>query len=82
MRCVLPAETAKLTELQTASGRLLVLGLGIIPVLALTALKSNDFSHDSISPYPIRRDSEPTLRLPAVEPRRPEQISASDGGDP
>ena len=59
MRCVLPAETAKLAELQTASGRLLVLGLGIIPVLALTALKSNDFSHNSISPFPTLLPSVP-----------------------
>ena len=82
MRRVLPAKTAKLAELQTPSRRLLVLSLRIIAVFALGTLQSNDFSHDSISPYPIRRDSEPTLHLPAVEPRRPEQISASDGGDP
>jgi hypothetical protein len=42
---VLAAETAKLAELKTAGGRLLVLRFGIVPILALAALQSNDFSH-------------------------------------
>ena len=46
MRRVLATETAKLVELETASGRLLVLGLRVVPVLALAALQCNDFAHN------------------------------------
>jgi hypothetical protein len=43
---MLPAGVAELRELQTASGRLLVLRGGIVPVLAIRALKSNDLAHN------------------------------------
>ena len=42
---VLAAELAELRELQTARGRLLVLGSRVVPVLALRALQRNDFAH-------------------------------------
>jgi hypothetical protein len=41
---MLPAEGAKLFQLDTLGRRLLVLGLRIVTVLALSALKRDDFS--------------------------------------
>jgi len=38
MRCVLAATLAKLAELQPPCGGLLVLGGGVVPLFALTAL--------------------------------------------
>ena len=46
---VLSAETAKLVELETASGRLLVLRSGVVPVLALRALEGDDLAHLFVS---------------------------------
>ena len=43
---VLTAELAELRKLQTARGRLLVLGGRVVPVLALRTLQRNDFAHD------------------------------------
>jgi hypothetical protein len=45
VRRVLAARVAELFELEATSGRLLVLGGGIIPFLAVRALKRNDFAH-------------------------------------
>ena len=42
---VLAAGIAELRELQAASGRLLVLGGGVVPVLALRALEGDDLAH-------------------------------------
>jgi hypothetical protein len=42
---VLAAGVAELRELQTAGGRLLVLGGGVVPVLALWALKGDNLAH-------------------------------------
>src|SRR5215831_20238300 len=47
MRRVLAAELAELVVLETPCGGLLVLGRRVVPVLAITALQRNDFSHDS-----------------------------------
>jgi hypothetical protein len=47
---MLPAGVAELRELEAASGRLLVLGGGVVPVLAIRALKSNDLAHSDKSP--------------------------------
>ena len=46
MRRVLAAKPAKLVELDATRGRLLVLGLRVVPVLTLTALQCNDLSHN------------------------------------
>jgi hypothetical protein len=46
MRRVLPACIAELRELQPTGRGLLVLGSRIVPVLAIRALKRNDFAHD------------------------------------
>jgi hypothetical protein len=45
VRLVLAAAVTKLLELQTASGRLLVLGRRVIPFLALSALQCDNFPH-------------------------------------
>jgi hypothetical protein len=42
---VLAAGIAELRELEAASGRLLVLRRGVVPVLALGALQCDDFAH-------------------------------------
>jgi hypothetical protein len=42
---VLAARIAELGELETACGGLLVLGGGVVPVLAVRALKGDDFAH-------------------------------------
>jgi hypothetical protein len=41
---VLPAIRAELLHFETLSGRLLVLGGGVVPVLAFLTLERNDFS--------------------------------------
>jgi hypothetical protein len=41
---VLSAVRAELLHFQTASGRLLVFGAGVVPVFALAALERDDFS--------------------------------------
>src|SRR5437868_12433911 len=46
MRRVLPAELAELVHLDATRCRLLVFGCRIVTVLTITALQSNDFSHD------------------------------------
>src|SRR5581483_3185811 len=45
VRLVLAAMAAELLHLEPLGGRLFVFGRGIIPVLALCALKSNDVAH-------------------------------------
>ena len=45
---VLAARIAKLRELQTTRGRLLVLRRRVVPVLAGRALQGNDFAHDVV----------------------------------
>ena len=47
MRRVLAAELAELVHLDATCRRLLVLGRRVVPVLTITALQRNDFSHDS-----------------------------------
>jgi hypothetical protein len=42
---MLAATVTELLELQTASGRLFVLGRRVIPLLALRALQCDDFPH-------------------------------------
>jgi hypothetical protein len=49
MRLVLPAMPAELLHFQALGGRLLVLGRGVIPVLALRALERNDIAGHSNS---------------------------------
>jgi hypothetical protein len=48
---VLAAAVAELLELETASGRLLVLRRRVVPLLAIRALQCHDFTHLSILPY-------------------------------
>jgi hypothetical protein len=45
---VLPARTAKLLGLHAFGMFLLVLGGGVVAILALTTLQRNDFAHFSI----------------------------------
>jgi hypothetical protein len=45
VRLVLAAAVTELLELQTAGGRLLVLGGRVVPLLALSALQCDDFPH-------------------------------------
>jgi hypothetical protein len=45
MRRVLPARTAKLLGLHAIGMLLLVLGGGVVAILALTTLQRNDFAH-------------------------------------
>jgi hypothetical protein len=45
VRLVLAAAGTKLLELETAGGRLLVLGRRVVPLLALSALQCHNFPH-------------------------------------
>jgi hypothetical protein len=45
VRLVLAAAVTELLELQTASGRLLVLRRRVVPLLALSALQRHNFTH-------------------------------------
>jgi hypothetical protein len=45
VRRVLAAGVAELGELKTASGGLLVLGGGVVPVLAIGTLQGDNFAH-------------------------------------
>jgi hypothetical protein len=45
VRLVLTAAVTKLLELETAGGRLLILGRRVIALLALSALQCDDFPH-------------------------------------
>jgi hypothetical protein len=49
VRRVLPAGVAELAQLETTGGALLVLGRGVVPVLAIRALESDDIPHLSMS---------------------------------
>ena len=48
---VLAAAVAELLELETASGRLLVLRRRVVPLFAIRALQCDDFAHLPILPY-------------------------------
>ena len=50
MRGVLPAAITKLRELETASGRLLILRRRVIALLTLAALQCDNFTHPFILP--------------------------------
>jgi hypothetical protein len=45
VRLVLAAAVTELLELETAGGRLLVLGGGVVPLLALSALQCHNLTH-------------------------------------
>jgi hypothetical protein len=47
VRLVLAAAVTELLELQTAGGRLFILGRRVIPLLALSALQCYDFPHSN-----------------------------------
>jgi hypothetical protein len=47
---VLAAAVTELLELETAGGRLLVLGRRVVPLLALGALQCDDFPHLNFLP--------------------------------
>jgi hypothetical protein len=48
VRLVLAAAVTELLKLETAGGRLLVLGGRVVPLLALSALQCHNFPHLSI----------------------------------
>jgi hypothetical protein len=50
---MLAAGVAELRELKPAGGRLLVLGRGVVPVLAIRALQCNDLAHCDKSPSKV-----------------------------
>ena len=50
MRLVLAAAVTELLELETTGGRLLVLGGGVVPLLALSALQCHNLSHFEFLP--------------------------------
>ena len=53
MRPVLAAVRAELFHLQTLGGRLLVFGIGVVPVFTFLALECDDFSwhlYNSVNP--------------------------------
>jgi hypothetical protein len=51
MRLVFPAARAELLELETLGGCLLVLGVAVVPLLALLALERNDFARHVLSRF-------------------------------
>ncbi len=82
VRLMLAAVRTEFTELDSFRRGLLVLCLGIIAVLALTALKSNNFAHSlylvSTYYYTITSDTvpAPTVRPPSrIAKRRPLSIA-------
>ena len=60
MLLVATAALAELLELETASGRLLVLGGCVVALLALGALQCHDFPHLRILTDSVRRLRRPT----------------------
>src|SRR6201999_3639214 len=62
---VLAAAVAELLELETASGRLLVLRRRVVPLLAIRALQCHDFAHFPILPYWLEPASRHAFRLSA-----------------
>ena len=55
---MLAAAVTELLELETAGGRLLVLGRRVIPLLALSALQCHNFPHPA---YPLKPTTLPAL---------------------
>jgi hypothetical protein len=66
MWLVLAAAVTELLELQTASGRLLVLRRRVVPLLALSALQCHDFPHVSILTDLAFSSRSPNLKIPVV----------------
>src|SRR5690348_6120001 len=54
VRLVLAALRAELFELETLGGRLLILHVCVVPILALSALKGDDFTRHSLFPALVR----------------------------
>ena len=69
---VLAAGVAELRELETSGGCLLVFGRGVVPVLALGALKGDDLAHDVSSlVWPATSAGKRTFRISTSDtPRR------------
>src|ERR1700677_478743 len=65
VRLVLAAAVTELLELETASGRLLVLRRRVVPLLALSALQCHNFAHFPILPYWSEPAFRHASRLPA-----------------
>jgi hypothetical protein len=64
VRLVLAAAATELLELQTASGRLLVLRRRVVALLALSALQCNDFPHiHSFQQSPVQHAGTSPFRL-------------------
>jgi len=53
VRLVLTAPRAELLELETLGGRLLVLGIGVVPLLAFLALERDDFARHVLSRFSL-----------------------------
>jgi hypothetical protein len=62
VRLVLAAAVTELLELETASGRLLVLRRRVIPLLALSALQRHNFPHISSFQLSVISDQLSVLR--------------------
>ena len=63
MRLVLAAAVTELLELETARGRLLVLGRRVVPLLALSALQCHNFPHLLIlTEFALNRVNRPAHR--------------------
>jgi hypothetical protein len=63
MRRVLAARPAEFVELQPARRGLLVLGGGVIAVLAITALQRNNLSRHLLNPFRLPRGWVPRSRV-------------------
>lgn len=48
---MLAAERTELLKLETLSGRLLVLGVAVVPALAFIALQLNNFARHAAGPF-------------------------------
>ena len=68
MRRVLAARVAELLELQTTGRGLLVLGRGVVPVLAIRTLQGNDLAHwtSSLVWPATSADKQHTVNLPTT----------------
>ena len=83
VRMMLAAERAELAQFQPLRGSFLVLGRGVIAILALRALKSNDLARHLIAPLDsVSTRAGRTCPKPTARPvwNAPEQLTVRKAG--
>src|SRR5262249_36268616 len=81
VRLVLATLGAELLQFQPFRRGLLVLGAGIVPVLAFAALERDNFPHFRYPPYPIISVTAPLVRPPSPMANRRPLVLQNSGAD-